>query len=221
MKKTDIKQHIGKYLSETSPTDRYTSFDYCYNYFSNNTNEYIIENMETSCLNLGFYLASWGMLRGSSFLLQKSVKHYEPTIKYIAKLDKSIWEIDVDSYTEDNIKKILKIYSDIKNLLVKEKSQDRTLVTKTLLGVFGFIPAFDSYFVKAFKLITNGECGFSSVNKKSLQKISEFYLVNKIEIDEFAKSTKTYSFMSGEKTNKSYSKAKIIDMYGFIVGLNN
>ena len=49
--------------------------------------------------------------------------------------------------------------------------------------------------------------------------ISEFYSSNKIVIDEFASTTKTYDFATGEKTNISYTKAKIIDMYGFMVGL--
>lgn len=34
--------------------------------------------MEVSCLHLGFYLASWGMLRGSSDLLQRSARHLVP-----------------------------------------------------------------------------------------------------------------------------------------------
>ncbi len=217
---TDINKYIEDYKKTTGKTDRYTSFDYCYNYFKNNTNEYIKTNIEQSCLHLGFYLASWGMLRGSSFLLQKSVKHYEPTILYISDLPEKIWEIDVDNYTEVNIQIILKIYSDIKTLLVKEKSQDRTLVTKALLGIFGFIPAFDSYFVKTFKLISNGTNGFSSVNKKSLKLISDFYTANKIEIDRLASRTKTIDFKTGKNTEINYTKAKIIDMYGFMKGFD-
>ncbi|EKM28037.1 hypothetical protein VCHENC02_6024, partial [Vibrio harveyi] len=34
-------------------------------------------DMEKSCLALGFYLASWGMFRGSSFMLEKSAKNFE------------------------------------------------------------------------------------------------------------------------------------------------
>jgi hypothetical protein len=37
-------------------------------------------NLHMFCLQLGFYLASWGMLRGSSTLLCKSTRHYEPVI---------------------------------------------------------------------------------------------------------------------------------------------
>jgi hypothetical protein len=33
-----------------------------------------------SCLQIGFYLASWGMMRGSSFLLEKSVRNFSNLI---------------------------------------------------------------------------------------------------------------------------------------------
>jgi hypothetical protein len=223
MKQENIKEYLDYYLSETNPTDRYTSFDYCYNYFKTNSSEYILNNMEKSCLVLGFYLASWGMLR-NSFLLQKSIKFYEPIIKYIAELDRSYWSIDVDNYTDDNINKILKVYEDLKSKIIPKNKKGKlakaeTLLTKILLGVFGFIPAFDSNFLKASESMSKENEGFTAVNIKNLKKISEFYVSNKTVLDEFASTTKTYDFATGEKTKISYTKAKIIDMYGFMVGL--
>ena len=79
-KQNDIKAVVLKFQCENSPTERYSSFDYCYNYFSQTSPDALLKNMEKSCLAIGFYLASWGMFRGSSFLLQKSVKYYEPLI---------------------------------------------------------------------------------------------------------------------------------------------
>lgn len=110
MTQTDIESVVKKFKTQSNPDDRYTSFDYCYNYFWTTNDP--IEDIEKSCLVLGFYLASWGMFRGSSFLLQKSVKHFEPTIRYIATLDKSVWDIDVDNYDEKNIQTIIGIYKD-------------------------------------------------------------------------------------------------------------
>jgi len=65
----------------------YASFDYYYNYFLKTKDLNV--DIEKSCLSLGFYLASWRILSGSSFLLQKSVKFLQPTVKYISTLDKS------------------------------------------------------------------------------------------------------------------------------------
>lgn len=216
MKRTDIELVIADYKSTSKPDDRFTSFDYCYNYFRT-TND-ITQDVEKSCLVLGFYLASWGMFRGSSFLLKKSVRHFEPVIQYIATLDKSVWEIDVDKYDDKNIQTIIKIYKDIKFCLITKDNSDLTLITKILLGVFGFIPAFDNYFCNSFRTISGGQCGFRKVNIKSLSFIKTFYESNKTTIDRLSAETFTTDFMTEQKTTTNYPRAKIIDMYGFKTG---
>ncbi|MFA6089843.1 MAG: hypothetical protein WC755_08350 [Candidatus Woesearchaeota archaeon] len=218
MKRTDIELVIEDFKSKSKSDDRYTSFDYCYNYFRK-TND-LTQDIEKSCLVLGFYLASWGMFRGSSFLLQKSAKHFEPTIQYIATLDKSVWDIDADNYNEKNIQIIIKIYNNIKHLIISEKQSDITLITKILLGIFGFIPAFDNNFCNSFRKISEGQCGFRKLNIKSLTFIKAFYESNRNIIDKLSEETYTKDFISGQKTTLNYPKAKIIDMYGFTIGQN-
>lgn len=216
MIKTDIEIIVNKFKSQSNPEDRNASFDFCYNYFleTNNLNQ----DIEKSCLVLGFYLASWGMFRGSSFLLQKSVKHFESTIRFISTLEKSLWDIDVDNYNENTIQTIIKIYREIKLCLIKKDNSDLTLITKILLGVFGFIPAFDNNFCNSFRTITCGKCGFRKVNLKSLYFIKTFYESNKTTIDRLSSETFTMNFITGQKSKNNYPKAKIIDMYGFIKG---
>ncbi|MCF8373416.1 MAG: hypothetical protein K9H64_17490 [Bacteroidales bacterium] len=216
MKSSDIELVIDNYKSKLKPNDRYSSFDYCYNYFRT-TND-LTKDIEKSCLVLGFYLASWGMFRGSSFLLQKSVKHFEPAILCIATFDKSVWEIDVDCYDDNNIQTIIKIYKNIKICLINNNNSDLTLITKILLGVFGFIPAFDNNFCVAFRAISDGQCGFRKLNIKSLSFIKAFYESNKNTIDRLSSETYTTDFITGKKTTINYPKAKIIDMYGFTAG---
>ncbi|GEM_PF-411427 len=212
-KHTDIELVINDFKEKSKPDDRYTSFDYCYNYFQ--TTKDLTIDIEKSCLVLGFYLASWGMFRGSSFLLQQSVNHFKPTILYINSLDKSVWNIDVDKYDDKNIELIIEIYKEIKNRLIPNGNTDLTLVTKVLLGVFGFIPAFDNYFCDTFRMLFDGQCGFRRVNKASLNFIQNFYQENKSSIDNLSIKTFTTDFLTGEKTKINYPKAKIIDMYGF------
>jgi hypothetical protein len=218
MNNENIGSIVNNFKSDSKPNDRYTSFDYCYNYFLETKD--LTKDIEKSCLVLGFYLASWGMLRGSSFLLQKSAKHYQATIEYIATLEKSVWQIDTDNYTEENIKIILNIYNNVKQRLIENGNADLTLVTKILLGVFGFIPAFDQYFCNTFReIFADKNCGFRVVNSKSLNCIKDFYEQNKIEIDKLAAETFTTDFKTETKTLNNYTKAKIIDMYGFTAGL--
>lgn len=213
---TNIEIAVQKYLSEVKPDTRYTSFDYCYNYFR--LTEDLKADIEKSCLHLAFYLASWGMYRGSSFLLQKNAKYLQPMIEFIDSLDNSFWEIDVDSYNEESMQSIIQVYEEIKNLIVPRKSTHVTLITKILLGVFGFIPAFDNFFCTTFRKVFEGECGFRAVNKDSLFYIRKFYEKNKELIDRLSRKTYTTDFRTGEKTDVQYPKAKIIDMYGFIKG---
>jgi hypothetical protein len=110
---------------------------------------------------------------------------------------------------------IKEIYNKTKELVVEKDKAHLTLTTKILLGVFGFIPAYDQYFCKTFKEIYKGKCGFTSVNDKSLKRIKQFYDDNKESIDEVSSKTYTTDFLTGNKTAINYPKAKIIDMYGF------
>lgn len=213
MVRPDIEKVVTAFISKSGSMDRYASFDYCYNYFR--TTKDLVRDIEKSCLTLGFYLASWGMFRGSSFLLQKSAKHFERTVEYVANLDRSVWEIDVDTYTGPNMQTIVSIYGNVKDLLIENANSDLTLVTKVLLGVFGFVPAFDNYFSETFRQISNGQCGFRRVNTKSLGFIRSFYQANRVMIDKLANRTFTTDFITGKKTAIVYPKAKIIDMYGF------
>lgn len=213
IRQTDIELVISDFKDKSKPDDRYTSFDYCFNYFRSTKD--LTDDIEKSCLVLGFYLASWGMLRGSSFLLQHSINHFKPTILYINSLEKSVWDIDVDNYDEKNIEIIIEIYNEIRKRLIPNGNTDLTLVTKVLLGVFGFIPAFDNYFCETFRKLFDGKCGFRKVNKASLSFIHNFYQENNSSIDNLSYNTFTTDFLSGKKTKLNYPKAKIIDMYGF------
>ena len=222
----DIEKTLDQFLEGKDknkghrPDERYASFDFCYNYFSSfhkdNKEKELSDdpNMQMSCMQLGFYLASWGMMRGSSFLLEKSARNYRSLIATIAKMDPQLWEIDVDKYNEKNIDLLLNCRDQIKETLGKEKKPSDTLITKIMLGVFANIPAYDAYFKKFLK--EKSYC--QTFNKKSLAQIKEFYEQNKNIFDSY--KINTFNFNTGEPTSNTYTKAKLIDMYGFITGSN-
>jgi hypothetical protein len=216
-KQNDINNVIGQFQVGNNPKDRYTSFDYCYRYFLTTSSKDLLADIEKSCLVLGFYLASWGMFRGKSFLLGKSAKHYVPLVEYIARLYPKIWQIDVDNYTDENKQIIVSVYNDIKNIVIVNDNSHLTLVTKIMLGVFGFVPAYDRYFRHTFGGIFN-DCKFTKFNVNSLNHIQIFYQQNQQEIDRLAASIPVTDFISGKPSQFRYTKAKIIDMYGFTKG---
>lgn len=222
MQKIDIKKNIEKFINGKGknkgrhPDERYASFDYCFNYFQSFKEKNKIEelsnekNIQNSCLHLAFYLASWGMFRGSSFLLEKSSRHFIPLIKEISKFNPKIWRIDLNNYTEENVEILLEFRRKITEVLGESKTPSDILATKIMLGVFGGVPAFDEFFKKGF--------GFSSLNKKSLNQISKFYQEHKKSIDKY--KIYTFDFLTGKLTKRRYTKAKIIDMIGFMEGQN-
>lgn len=219
IRQMDFENQVATFLKNREVNDRYASYDYCYNHFHPKNRVNIKSDIEKSCLSLGFYLASWGMFRGSSFLLSKSVKHFEPLIEYISELDPEVWEIDAHSLNE-KYEQIIEIYKKICELFIPVKCAHLTLATKIMLGVFGSVPAYDRFFINTFKGIFQGDCGFASFSKKSLICINRFYLENQESIDALTKNISTLSF-NGKGAEYHYTRSKVIDMYGFTKGLKS
>lgn len=77
----NIRKHFeATFLDEHS---RNKSWIHCHNAFCENRNITTDTTLDYLSLQLAFYLASWGMYRGSSFLLQKDYKVHIPIIKII------------------------------------------------------------------------------------------------------------------------------------------
>lgn len=76
---------ISDYFNETvkDTHGRYMSWRHCYKAFYENRNKTDEQTLDYLSLHLAFYLASWGMYRGSSFLLQKDYKVHIPVVKII------------------------------------------------------------------------------------------------------------------------------------------
>src|SRR4051794_13269490 len=142
----DIEANLNTYLKTRGPTERYTSFDYCFNHFQLHSERKTLPelaagaNMQLSCLHLGFYLASWGMLRGSAALLRRSARHYMPVIQVIASSGPAIWSVDADSYDDASWEVLSQTAGQIAAALPDGASD--TLITKIMLGVYGCVPAF-------------------------------------------------------------------------------
>lgn len=216
IKTGNFESIIKQFHKQTKAEQRYASYDFCYGYFQNQRH-YLVDNLEISCLHLWGYLASWGMLRGSSELLQCSPAALKNLITYLDAIrNSSIWDIDVDAYHQ-NMEIILNVYADISKILedILDVRPSKTLVTKIMLGVFGCIPAFDTYFTDTFHKLYKG---FYKCEKNELYYIEDFYRKHQYIIDNM--NIPVIDFY-GRKTNIKYTKAKLIDMYGFTIGYNN
>jgi hypothetical protein len=214
----DIDANVRRYLDggagsgARTANARYSSFDYCFNYFQAFRERGDAaalaspEHIQLSCLQLGFYLASWGMLRGSAELLQKSARSLSPVIAEVANAEDSLWKIDLDSYDHTQIHLLIESAGRIRRA---NGGMSDTLVTKVMLGVFGNVPAFDTNFRRG--------CGVTTFGPKALQKIQAFYKANAGVIDKHR--VRTLDFVTGKPTHRAYTRAKVVDMHFFIEGM--
>lgn len=180
--------------------------------------------MERSCTTLFAFLASWGMLRGPSDLLQKSPSALIPLLEAINGR-KEWWEIDVNRYGNKTIaNQLIDCFSTISETLrgILEQKQTVTLITKIMLGVFSNVPAFDKYFTDGMKLSGFIANHFNSQNytentfERAMDDIRKLY-----ETHEEAIHTRKIPLLNfdGSESSRTYNYAKIIDMYGFQKGL--
>jgi hypothetical protein len=208
----DIESNLRSYLDKRQPHARYTSFDYCFNYFQAHRERRTLpelvsgEALQLSCLHIGFYLASWGMFRGSAELLQRSVRVFIPVVEVIAESAPEIWEMDAHLYGDGSCPIIFETARRIREALPGRASA--ILITKIMLGAFGCVPAFDTYFKKGLGVWTFGP--------KSLRKIGEFYTAYAAVIDR--NRVHTLEFDSGGPSPRTYTRAKVIDMNFFMAG---
>ncbi|OMD89873.1 hypothetical protein BSK49_10930 [Paenibacillus odorifer] len=173
-----------------------------------------------ACLHLSFYLASWGMLRGGTFLLQKDYKVHEYLLRkvFIEKKYKQFYSPEHGNtpshqyYDEIEmlIKDVKESYSSNvtpvngKNEII---SVSDTLASKILLGLFGIVPAYDRFFVSAMKMHGLNK---TSLNRESLVTLVDFYLDNEVEFK------KCRDLITSE--GNEYTPMKLVDMYFWQVG---
>ena len=180
-------QCIRNYYAETERDGhaRYLSWQHCYQAFCRYRDPDNQEAVDYLALHLAFYLASWGMYRGSSFLLQKDYKVHIPVVEMILKEKYNpLLGITAEGLTDEKNLDLLDEISDgirctyAKELPAfegKDNNATDTLVTKILLGTLGCVPAYDRYYKQTVK-----KDGISSgrYNRKSVRDVANYYCTN-------------------------------------------
>lgn len=156
-----IHREIRAYYGEAAGEHhRYRSWEHCYGFFRQARTDGLVANRDHAALQLGFYLASWGMYRGSSFLLQHAYTVHRGVIDLAAdaRFD-GLWGADFGAGEAD-----LQLVPRVGELIVGVRQAYKpfvaatgssqptdTLITKVILGTFGCLPACDRYFIDGFK----------------------------------------------------------------------
>lgn len=90
-----------------------------------------------------------------------------------------------------------------------------------MMGVWGVLPSFDKYFMSGFRALAGSkqeQTAFREVSHRSLDLLGHFYRENAAEIDTVSGRLTTLDFTTGDFTGRCFSRAKVIDMFGFQKG---
>ena len=171
------------YSKETSePNGRYHSWEICYSVFYN-ARQNKDRDYDNLSLHLGFYLASWGMMRSSSFLLEKDYTVHMEVVKEILKEEYDcLLGIEFKDYNADMLVKLIALRDKIKSHYDEVREKIRvglktskvtdTLITKVLMGTLGCVPSYDKYLCIALK---DGLGTQKTFNRKSMEDLISFY----------------------------------------------
>jgi hypothetical protein len=189
---------------------RYRSWEHCFQYFHRSTPQAIAVNRDQAALQLGFYLASWGMYRGSSFLLQHAYTAHLSAIDQVVSPFCALWEPEFGAREEDlNLVPI--IHSAIEGVRGSYEpfgSATDTLVTKVMLGTFGCLPACDRFFIDGFKI---AGFSYSYLNSKFVERVLQFCRDN---LPELREEQERIERIGGIR----YPLMKLVDMYFWQIG---
>ncbi len=200
------------------PNARYRSWEHCYSNFYHARGKEDVD-IDYLSLQLAFYLASWGMYRGSSFLLQKGYKIHIPVIEELLKNKYDpLMGIKCSDFKKESNQKLLEEINDFiseyyetvrKSVKSQEIKNDvsYTLITKILMGTLGCVPAYDRYFISGIK---NQKVATGIYNIKSVLQLVDFYEKNADRLDQVQKSMIVSDLL--------YPQMKIIDMGFWQIG---
>ena len=197
---------------------RSRSWEHCYRVFRDARTD-PSPDCDYLSLHLAFYLASWGMYRGSSFLLQKDYKVLSPVVEKVLKPEYDcLFGLACTDVRNGDVWKLLKKLSDdiadhfdpIRNEVagrVVASPVSPVLITKILMGTLGCVPAYDRFFVdgiKKYKVTTQ------EYSRKSVRKLAEFYEAHNDRLEEARRGMQCEDLV--------YPQMKLLDMGFWQVG---
>jgi hypothetical protein len=210
----DIGNKILKFHAQLDADDnhRYKSWEHCYTYFTKAFTE-----IDIACLQMAFYLASWGMYRGSSFLLWKDYLIHKYVVEHLL-TKKHLQNLNFTDTTQAQIEEIFELIAWVKNwyqnnieFINGEKRKVNvtdTLATKIILGSLGCIPAYDRYFIDG---IRNKGLSYSGLKPGNFSSLVEFYQQHQ---EAFSYANQVILKRNGV----NYPPMKLVDMYFWEIG---
>ena len=172
-------------------------------------------------LHLAFYLASWGMYRGSSFLLQKDYKVLSPIVEEVLKPEYDcLFGVACADLRQPGVQEqltnardyIAKHFGPIRDEVAGREVPTPVspiLITKILMGTLGCVPAYDRFFqdgVATYKVTTQ------EYSLESVRKLAKFYEAHNDRLEEARRGMRTEDLI--------YPQMKLLDMGFWQIGFD-
>ena len=197
---------------------RSRSWEHCYRVFRDARTD-PSPDCDYLSLHLAFYLASWGMYRGSSFLLQKDYKVLTPIVEKILKPEYDclfgvdcvdLRELEVQARLTEVNERIAAHFEPIRDEVAGREvvsPVSPVLITKILMGTLGCVPAYDRFFqdgVATYKVTTR------EYSLESVRKLAKFYEAHNDRLEEARLGMRVGDLI--------YPQMKLLDMGFWQVG---
>ena len=196
---------------------RSRSWEHCYRVFRDARTD-PSPDYDYLSLHLAFYLASWGMYRGSCFLLQKDYKVLSPVVEEVLKPEYDcLFGVACTDLREPGVQDRLEKLSDyiaahfrpIRNEVAGREVASQVspvLITKILMGTLGCVPAYDRFFEEGARHLGLEK---KSYNEDSLLELADIYEAHNDRLEEARRGMRTDDLI--------YPQMKLLDM-GFWQG---
>ena len=197
---------------------RSRSWEHCYRVFRDARTD-PSPDCDYLSLHLAFYLASWGMYRGSCFIFHKDYKVHTPIVEEILKPEYDcLFGLACTDVRNDDVWAQLKELSDyISDYFHRIREEVRghavassvspVLITKILLGTLGCVPAYDTFFGIGAKYLGLKE---DSYKKDSLLELADIYEAHNDRLEEARRGMRVGDLI--------YPQMKLLDMGFWQIG---
>jgi len=204
--------------ARASENGRSRSWEHCYRVFRDARTD-PSPDCDYLSLHLAFYLASWGMYRGSSFLLQKDYKVLSPIVEKVLKPEYDcLFGVACADLRESEVQeRYTNVYDDIADHFgpIRDEVAGRkvassvspVLITKILMGTLGCVPAYDRFFQDGAKYLG---LEHNSYKENSLLELTDIYEEHNDRLEEARRGMRV-----GDLT---YPQMKLLDMGFWQIG---
>ena len=197
---------------------RSRSWEHCYRVFRDARTD-PSPDYDYLSLHLAFYLASWGMYRGSSFLLQKDYKVLLPIVEKVLKPEYDcLFGLACADLRNDDVRgQYTNLYNDIADHFwpirnevagrVVKSQVSPVLITKILMGTLGCVPAYDRFFEEGARYFGLEK---KTYHEDSLLELADIYEAHNDRLEEARCAMQTEDLV--------YPQMKLLDMGFWQIG---